>query len=325
MYGREIFHEKLMEPLIANAREERAASAYIFEGQRGVGRTRSALLFADALVCENRAAAPCGLCQACTRARAGTHPDIIRLNSGKKKTIGVDRVRELTDEVQIKPFYGRRKVYIFEDASQLTEGAQNALLKTIEEPPDYAVFILITEDASRLLTTVRSRCVRLHFAPVDKERIIRWLGERHEDTPQRLRFAAAFSGGAPERAEEILTDSELDRLRSESLEVLFKLLSPKLVLSYEAAAFFEKEKERAEQVLELWLLYVRDMICISCGDEKAVVNIDKLPRLRKASAAAGDKKLIRAAEELLLSAEMQKRYVNPRANALALAIRIKRA
>ncbi len=325
MYGREIFHEKLMEPLILSSREGRIASSYIFEGAEGVGKMRAALLFADALVCQNRVSAPCGKCPACLRSRAGTHPDVVTVTSGNKKTVGVERIRELTAEVQLRPFYSQRKVYIFEDASSLTEGAQNALLKTIEEPPDYAVFIFITADKSSLLPTVRSRCVTLHFPPVESGRVVRYLREHHDEPEERLRFAAVFSGGAPERAERILSDEELERLRNESLDALSKLLSSKLVHAYDAAEFFEREKERAEQVIELWLLYLRDMLCISCDDEKAVINTDKLPRLKKAAAAVGERKLTRAIEETLLAAQMQKRYVNPRANALSLAIRIKRA
>ena len=142
-------------------RNGRVSHAYILAGEAGSGRGKIAESFALALLCEEGTGEPCGSCHACVQTLAGTNPDLIRIRADKA-SIGVDEIRQkLNDTARIKPFAGRYKVYIIYDAEKMTPAAQNALLKTMEEPPDYAVIILITAREDALLETVRSRCISL--------------------------------------------------------------------------------------------------------------------------------------------------------------------
>ena len=144
-----------------------SSHAYIFEGEKGLGVLNSARLFAAALTCENTGVAPCGSCQNCVESKADTNPDIIYVRpKADKKSIGAKDMRKLEEDVAVKPFNSKHKVYIFEDASLLTEEAQKHVFfkNVFEEPPEYAVFILITENSTSLLQTILSRFYACAFS-----------------------------------------------------------------------------------------------------------------------------------------------------------------
>ncbi|MBR0366407.1 MAG: hypothetical protein IJH94_06375 [Clostridia bacterium] len=167
MLGYDIFHENILKRLIENVKHDNNAASYIFEGPRGLHKFDAALLFAKALVCENTSVAPCCSCLACREAQSQNHPDIILVKPEKdKKTIGVGPIRALISECGAKPFSEKHKVFIIKDGDILTPEAQNALLKVLEEPPEYAVFIIVCPDAEMLLETVRSRSVTITVPPV---------------------------------------------------------------------------------------------------------------------------------------------------------------
>ena len=136
MYGYITFHEGLMNNLIQSVRSGASSHAYIFEGDAGLGIFSSAKLFAAALTCANKASAPCGSCPSCIQAEADTNPDIIYVEKPKdRKTIGIEPIRAVNSDAAIRPFSSARKVYIIKEGDILTPEAQNALLKTLEEPP----------------------------------------------------------------------------------------------------------------------------------------------------------------------------------------------
>ena len=134
--------------------------AYILNGERGSGKKLLANLFAMSLQCQNRDedGDACGKCQSCRQALNGNQPDIIRVTHEKPNTISVDDIRvQVNDDIVIRPYSSKYKIYIIADADLMSVQAQNALLKTIEEPPQYAVIMLLTENADTLLPTNRSR------------------------------------------------------------------------------------------------------------------------------------------------------------------------
>ena len=143
--------------------------AYIINGETGSGRRMLADAFAKALQCEKHPNADsCDGCKSCHQAESGNHPDI-RYITHEKASISVDDIREqLNNDIQIKPYSSEHKVYIIPEANKMTEQAQNALLKTIEEPPAYAVIILLTDNLNALLPTIQSRCVTINTKPISK-------------------------------------------------------------------------------------------------------------------------------------------------------------
>ena len=170
--------------------KKKLSHAYIFEGEDGSGKLLVAKIFAKAMQCEkNRAIMetegeltdinPCCECASCKKADSGNHPDI-RVLTHEKVSIGVDDIRvQINQDIQIKPYEGGKKIYIIPDAERMTEQAMNALLKTIEEPPEYALILLLTDNIYRILPTIQSRCVKIPFKPVDVKLVERYLIEHH--------------------------------------------------------------------------------------------------------------------------------------------------
>lgn len=146
-------------------RSGRIAHAYLFAGPRGTGKTTMARLLAKALNCEERLGAQCGVCQNCIDISEGNHPDVIEIDAASNN--GVDQVRDLIERVSYAPIRARYKVYIIDEVHMMSAGAFNALLKTLEEPPENVIFILATTEPHKVLPTIISRCQRFDFTRVD--------------------------------------------------------------------------------------------------------------------------------------------------------------
>ena len=159
-----IGHKQMIEHLKNAIQLDKVSHAYIFEGEKGCGRKTVAEAFAAALQCEHQKEGTdaCGTCKSCRQAASKNHPDIIHIVHEKPNSIGVEEIRQqVVNDIQIKPYNGKYKIYIISEAEKMTAQAQNALLKTIEEPPAYGIIILLTDNASSLLPTILSRCVVL--------------------------------------------------------------------------------------------------------------------------------------------------------------------
>lgn len=168
--------------------------ASIFHGPSGVGKRTLALLLAAHSNCRNPSEQEiCGRCTSCVKAMTGNHPDI-RIFQTEKSSLRVDLMREMNQEVQFRPFEGRLRFFLIDEAEKLTEEAANSILKTLEEPPETSRIILITAFPEQLLATIRSRCQLFRFAPLDREEILSYLSGR-ADLEDR-EFRAAFSLGS---------------------------------------------------------------------------------------------------------------------------------
>lgn len=322
MYGYDTFHDKIADGLIRNVRRNNPPHAYIFEGEEGIGILETAKLFAMSLACPSENP-PCTVCNSCISQKSGNNPDVILvLPEDKKKTIGVERVRELLKDAYIKPFLAKRKVYIFPDSSQLTEASQNALLKLIEEPPEYAVFILITDNAELLLETIRSRCVKVRFPPLSNEKIGEYI-DKVSPNDSRREFLIAYSEGNPGNVDKIIANEKFDLLRSESLKKVESLFSERRLSAYTVAEFLEENKDSAELILSLFASFVRDIIFIQQGASELIKNRDFKDTLMKLSGMIDEREAVSALEKIFTAETMQRRYVNVRALALWLKFSVK--
>ena len=155
---------------IKNAlRTGKIAHAYLFAGPRGTGKTTMARLLAKALNCEHGIGCQCNECKNCKAINEGTHPDVLEIDGASNN--GVDEIRELIDKVKYGTILGRYKVYIIDEVHMITPGAFNALLKTLEEPPEHVIFIMATTEPHKILPTILSRCQRYDFSKVSDEDI----------------------------------------------------------------------------------------------------------------------------------------------------------
>ena len=208
----------LKENLFSRGEGQALSHAYIISGPRGSGRHTLAGLLAEAMVCTARSGEqPCGRCSQCRKAKEGIHPDIMLVTGEKPgKPISVDQIRAVRADAYIRPNEGARKIYIAEEADRMQPSAQNAMLKLLEEGPEYAAFLLLAENPSGLLPTVRSRCEILRMTPLSVRECARELGVRFpRKSGEELEKAARACQGFLGRAVEALDESGASRAELE--------------------------------------------------------------------------------------------------------------
>ena len=322
MYGYNIFHEDIINNLIENIRDGKCANAYIFEGEKGLAKHEAARLFAHALVCDDEKHAPCCECRSCIESKAGTNPDIITVGKEKDKTtIGVEGIRNMLTDAMNKPFYARRKVYILEDGGIITPQAQNAFLKMFEEPPEYLVFIIVCEHEEQLLETIRSRAVRVKFQRVSDDIVRNYIENKYPDET-RVDFLVKYCSGLPYAADEIIAREDFETMREEVLSLVPKLLSKNKIHAFEAAEYFEKNKDTADEAYDMILMYLRDALVTSMGSPENVVNSDKRDKINILASSYTPQKLMKAADEIVFAKKMIERHIKAAATALHAGLKI---
>jgi DNA polymerase-3 subunit delta' len=195
-----IGHRRLLELLSRSISRQALPPSLIFSGPDGIGKRRVALAAAQALNCLSPVELDaCGQCAACTRIARGIHPDVLVVEPGETGSIKIEQVRDIVDRAGYRPFEGRRRVVIVDDADALVAAAQNALLKTLEEPPGSSIFVLITSRPDMLLPTVRSRCPELRFRALTPDEVAAVLVARGR-TAAEAHAVASSAGGSVTRA-----------------------------------------------------------------------------------------------------------------------------
>ena len=199
--------------------------AYIINGEYGSGRQTIASALAKTIQCQSKTddTDACGVCTSCKQAESHNHPDI-KYITHDKTSISVNDIREqLNNDISIKPYSSEYKIYIIPDANKMTEQAQNALLKTIEEPPVYAIIILLTENCDSLLPTIRSRCVTLTMNPVEKDQICTYLENKFQLEPEQAQIAANYCQGNIGKAIRFASSSDFIEMKNQVLKLLKNL------------------------------------------------------------------------------------------------------
>lgn len=238
----------------------KVSHAYIIQGEAGSGKKLLADTFATTLQCEEGGIEPCGHCQSCKQAVSGNHPDIRRVTH-EKASIGVDDIRlQLNNDILVKPYSRPYKVYIIDEAEKMTEQAQNAMLKTIEEPPEYAVIILLTVNAKLLLPTILSRCVLLNVRPVARGQITKLLTERHGIAGFMAEVAADFADGVTGKAIAYAGSGEFVELKDEVIRALKRLPSMPADELYKKVKEWAGRKAELPDILALMNLWYRDIL-----------------------------------------------------------------
>ncbi|NLY42745.1 MAG: DNA polymerase III subunit delta' [Clostridiaceae bacterium] len=260
-------------------RNNKVSHAYIFEGPEGIGKKTIASLLASALTCERKGTDPCGVCKSCIQNKSGNHPDVKFLH-GETGSIGVDMIRDLQKDMYIKPYSADKKIYIISEADKMTLQAQNSLLKVLEEPPAYGMFILTTINASLLLKTILSRSVVLRFAVHPYEEIEEFLKNEYPGLGEEVSVIARLSGGIIGRAKDVAESQEFRTLRRDIFNRVYKLLSPNKAVLIDAADYFIEYKQSNRLLLDFLLSWFRDVLIIKeSHDKKKVINIDMIDNI----------------------------------------------
>ena len=222
-------HEPIKEHFFNAVLTGNISHAYILSGEAGMGKKSLANAFALALLCEKGQADPCRQCHACKQVMSGNHPDLIYVTHEKPASIGVDDVRrQINDTIQVKPYSSAHKIYIVDEAEKMTVQAQNALLKTIEEPPAYAVILLLTTNAEAFLPTILSRCVQLKLKPLKDGEVKDYLVSRMGVELSQAEIYTAFARGNLGKAIHLADSEDFRHLYGELLERIRKMKEDKL-------------------------------------------------------------------------------------------------
>ena len=265
-------HKDILKYISSAVENNRVSHAYILNGERGSGKKMLANLFAMTLLCETGDNEPCGKCHSCKQAESGNHPDIIRVTHEKPNSISVDDIRtQVNNTVDIKPYQGPYKVYIIPQADMMTPQAQNAILKTIEEPPSYAVFLLLTENAETLLPTINSRCVMLKLRNIKDTLIKKYLMENLEIPDYKADMSTAFAQGNMGRAIMLANSDHFNEIREEAVQLLKHISEMELNEIVAAVKNISVYKLEITDYLDIIMIWYRDVLLY-----KATKEIDKV-------------------------------------------------
>ena len=276
-------HDKIKEHLQNAIKLNKVSHAYIFNGESGAGKKSLAKVFSKTLQCEAKGDNPCNECHSCKQAESGNQPDIIWVSHEKPTSIGVEDIREqVIGDIQIKPYSSKYKIYIIDEAEKLTLQAQNALLKTIEDPPVYGIIILLTTNADTFLQTILSRCVQLDLKPVKDEVIQNYLIQNYQVPDYQARFAVAFAQGRIGRAVSIVNSKDFMEMKEHALHVL--KYSNEMTVSelIDAVKYVNNYKNNINDYIDLMAMWFRDVLIFkSTNDANLLIFKDELTRIKK--------------------------------------------
>ena len=293
-------HRDIIQYIQDAVQQNKVSHAYILNGQRGSGKKMLANLFAMTLQCESGQPEPCGECHSCIQANSGNHPDIITVRHEKPASISVDDIRtQMNGDIMIKPYSSPYKIYIVPEADLLTVQAQNALLKTIEEPPEYAVIFLLTENADSLLPTIRSRCVMLKLRNIKDKLVKKYLMEQLRIPDYQADLCAAFAQGNIGRAIMLARSEHFNEIKEEAIQLLKYIDEMELHEVVSAIKEIGKYKLEITDYLDIITIWYRDVLMYKATkDVGGLVFGDQLKYIKEKAAKSSYEGLERILESI---------------------------
>lgn len=254
-------HEQIITHLKNAITMDKVSHAYIINGPDKSGKMMLAEAFAQTLQCERGEAEPCMECHSCKQAMSKNQPDIIYVRHEKPNTISVDDIRtQVNNDIVIKPYSSKRKIYIIDEAEKMNVQAQNALLKTIEEPPAYATIILLTTNADMFLPTILSRCVTLNIKVVADEKIKKFLMNKYKVPDYQADICVAFAQGNVGKAIQLASSDDFNELKASALQLIKRLKDIELYEMGEAVKQISEYKLEINDYFDLMMIWYRDVL-----------------------------------------------------------------
>ena len=295
-------HEQTIAHMKSAIAANKVSHAYLLAGEKGSGKKLLTGIFARTLQCEAHGSEPCGKCHSCIQAESGNQPDIIYVTHEKPGSISVDDIRgQVNGDIQIKPYSSPYKIYIIDEAEKLTQQAQNALLKTIEEPPAYAIIMLLTANEGMLLPTIKSRCVTLTMKPVSLPLIRQYLMEELQIPDYRADICAAFSQGNVGKAKRLATSDSFGEMLEHALHMVKYISEMEPSDLVEDLKKINTYKMDIQDYLDLLMVWYRDVLMFKATrDADSLVFSNELNSIRdkaKDSSYEGLECIIKALEK----------------------------
>lgn len=256
-----IGHDRVKDHLQKAIEYHKVSHAYILAGEEGMGRKTLAKAFAMTLLCERSDKEPCMQCHACRQILSGNHPDVIWVTHEKPASIGVDDIRtQINDTIYIKPYSSSYKIYMVDEAEKMTVQAQNALLKTIEEPPSYAVIILMTTNQEVFLPTILSRCIQLNLRPLKNHVVSDYLTETMGVPEEKANIYAAFARGNLGKAIHLASSEEFSLLFRQVLTLLKNIKEMDIAMLLDSIKKLQEDNLDLYECLDFMQLWYRDIL-----------------------------------------------------------------
>lgn len=264
-----IGQEQIKDHLTHTIEQGKISHAYVINGERFSGKEFIANVFAMALQCEHPdGVEPCQRCHSCKQALSGNQPDIIRVTHEKPNTIGVDDIRtQINTDIAIKPYSSPRKIYIIQEGEKMTAQAQNALLKTLEEPPAYAVILILTTNMDALLPTILSRCVVLNMKPVRDDLVKKYLMEELQIPDYKANVCVAFARGNLGKARQLASSEEFDHIKEEAVSMLKYVQDMEINEMLAAIKKIQEYKFDVEDYLDILAIWYRDVLLFKATND----------------------------------------------------------
>ena len=267
-----IGHEQIIEHLQNAITMDKISHAYILNGPDKTGKKMIAEAFAMTLQCEKKEKNPCLECHSCKQAINYNQPDIIYVQHEKPNTISVDDIRnQVNRDIDVKPYGSRYKIYIVDEAEKMNVQAQNALLKTIEEPPAYAIILLLTSNADAFLPTIRSRCVTLNLKVVPDKMIKKYLMEQRSVPDYQADVCVAFAQGNVGKAIALASSEDFNELKSAAVQLMKRIKDIDLYELTEAVKQISEFKLQINDYFDIMMIWYRDILLY-----KATLDVNSL-------------------------------------------------
>ena len=304
--------EQLKEHLENAIRLDKVSHAYIINGEKSAGKMMIAKAFAMALQCEMQGTEPCMDCRSCRQAKENNQPDIIYVTHEKPNIISVDDIRhQVNNDIVIKPYSSKYKIYVIDEAEKMNIQAQNALLKTIEEPPTYAVILLLTTNASAFLPTILSRCITLNLKNVKEELITEHLMRYYKIPDYQAQTCAAFAQGNVGKAIRLASSEEFNELKQNAISLMKKLDDMDLYEINDAVKGIAEYKTQVQDYLDLLVIWFRDVLYMKATNNvNNLIFKDEVYDIKKQAA----KKSYAGIEEILNTLEKTRLRLNANVN-----------
>ncbi|HCJ09490.1 MAG: DNA polymerase III subunit [Lachnospiraceae bacterium] len=307
-YSDIIGHEDIVKHFKSSIELGKVSHAYILNGEKGSGKKTLAAVVAKSLQCEAGEPDPCGTCKSCLQAESGNQPDIIWVNHEKPNVISVDEIRsQILNDISLKPYSSRYKIYIVPDAQLMNQQAQNAILKTLEEPPEYAIIMLLTNNVDKFLPTIISRCIVLNFRPVEPLHMMDYLMTQIGVDEEKARFCTDFAQGNLGKAVRLAISPDYNEIKEDSLRLLRRIQDMDMEDIIQAVRNMGKYKLDITDYIDIMTMWFRDilMVKISNSPNKLIFK-DEYSIMRKQASHVsyeGLEEILQALEKLKIRLE----------------------